>query len=130
MKYEFDVIGFSTYIWNKNYVLSLAKKVKEKKKATVILGGPEVSYNAGEILSDYDFVGESIFVPNAFVEGESALVEFTNYPNGVYYSYRPPERVPHPNAVSRRERDQFLVAKLSMPSRSSFLFCMLGLFPF
>lgn len=56
MKYEFDVIGFSTYIWNKNYVLSLAKKVKEKKKATVILGGPEVSYNAGEILREYDFI--------------------------------------------------------------------------
>ena len=56
MKYEFDVIGFSTYIWNKNYVMSLAKKVKEKRNVTIILGGPEVSYNAYEILREYDFV--------------------------------------------------------------------------
>ena len=56
MKYEFDVIGFSTYIWNKNYIMSLAKKVKEKRNVTIILGGPEVSYNACEILREYDFV--------------------------------------------------------------------------
>ena len=54
--YEFDVIGFSTYIWNKNYVLQLAKIIKLKLNKKVILGGPEVSYNAKEILSENNFV--------------------------------------------------------------------------
>ena len=65
---DFDVVGFSTYIWNKNYVLELAEKIKKEKNATVILGGPEVSYNAEEILRGNDFVdyvacgeGEEIF---------------------------------------------------------------------
>lgn len=53
---DFDVIAFSTYIWNKNMVIELAKEVKEATGKTVILGGPEVSYNAGEILSLYSFV--------------------------------------------------------------------------
>ena len=53
---DFDVIAFSTYIWNKNMVIELAKGVKEATGKTVIFGGPEVSYNAGEILSLYSFV--------------------------------------------------------------------------
>ena len=53
---DFDAIAFSTYIWNKNMVIELAKGVKEATGKTVILGGPEVSYNAGEILSLYSFV--------------------------------------------------------------------------
>lgn len=66
--YEFDVIGFSTYIWNKKYVLDLARLVKHKLNKTVILGGPEVSYNPKEILEENEYVdavisgeGEEIF---------------------------------------------------------------------
>ena len=54
--YDFDIIGFSTYIWNKKYVLSLAELVKLRLNKTVILGGPEVSYNAREILEGNPFV--------------------------------------------------------------------------
>ena len=53
-----DVIGFCTYIWNKKIVLSLCEKIKACKNVTIVLGGPEVSYNPEEILSDtnVDFV--------------------------------------------------------------------------
>ena len=51
-----DVVMFSTYIWNKTVVSSLAKRLKEEIGVTVILGGPEVSYNQEEILTSYPFV--------------------------------------------------------------------------
>jgi radical SAM superfamily enzyme YgiQ (UPF0313 family) len=46
-----NVIGFCCYIWNITYVKQLLKLVKrELPDAVIILGGPEVSYNAEEIL--------------------------------------------------------------------------------
>ena len=51
-----NIVGFSTYIWNKTIVVELAKRIKEKTGATILLGGPEVSYNAEEILTEYSFV--------------------------------------------------------------------------
>lgn len=53
---EFDMIGFSTYIWNLGYVLEIAKAIKETKKCIVVLGGPEVSYNAKELLEENSFI--------------------------------------------------------------------------
>ena len=53
-----EIIGFCTYIWNKTYVYSLCKKLKMLTNAKIVLGGPEVSYNAQEVLtnSDIDYV--------------------------------------------------------------------------
>jgi radical SAM superfamily enzyme YgiQ (UPF0313 family) len=74
---EFDIIGFCTYIWNKETVLYLSEKIKEMRGTTIVLGGPEVSYNAGEILRESPFVdyvisgeGEEIFA--RLCSGESA----------------------------------------------------------
>jgi len=51
------VIGFCCYIWNINKVLSLAKEIKKRLPGcTVILGGPEVSYNARDVLKSNSFV--------------------------------------------------------------------------
>lgn len=58
------VIGFSSYIWNIDKTLRLAKAIKAAAPDTiVILGGPEVSYNAKDILEtkayiDYILAGE------------------------------------------------------------------------
>lgn len=63
---------FSTYIWNKEYVFSLIKELKKvKKDIKIVLGGPEVSFNAKELLEnhceiDYILVGE----------GEQVLLNF------------------------------------------------------
>ncbi len=53
---DFEIIGFCTYIWNVQMVLSLAEKIKKRTKATVVLGGPEVSYNSREILLKNPFI--------------------------------------------------------------------------
>lgn len=47
-----DVYAFCCYIWNINRVKSLAKRLP----GTIIFGGPEVSYNAEEILCECQYV--------------------------------------------------------------------------
>lgn len=52
-----DVVGFCTYIWNVNSVLELAERLKlENPNVQIVLGGPEVSYRAEQVLHDYPFV--------------------------------------------------------------------------
>lgn len=51
-----DLIGFSTYIWNVKIVLSLCEKIKRIKNVKILLGGPEVSYNAKDLLVQNDCV--------------------------------------------------------------------------
>lgn len=59
-----DVAAFSTYIWNVNTVKQIIIKLKAfNPNLIIILGGPEVSYNADKILSentnvDYIISGE------------------------------------------------------------------------
>ncbi len=53
---NYELFAFSTYIWNINYIKELARRVKEKTGARILLGGPEVSYNAKEILDECTFI--------------------------------------------------------------------------
>lgn len=59
-----DAVAFCTYIWNIKTVTLLIDMLKfDNPKLTVIMGGPEVSYNANEILHenqnvDYILSGE------------------------------------------------------------------------
>lgn len=52
-----NFIGFSCYIWNIEFVLKLAGEVKRVlPDVTIWLGGPEVSYDAANVIADNDFV--------------------------------------------------------------------------
>jgi radical SAM superfamily enzyme YgiQ (UPF0313 family) len=59
-----DVIGLGCYIWNITFIKKLLPLLKEARpEAVIVLGGPEVSYNAGEILNgeplvDFVLAGE------------------------------------------------------------------------
>ena len=58
-----DVYAFSCYIWNIRIVRAIAKEVKKQTGAVIVFGGPEVSFNAQEILetcpfADYVLAGE------------------------------------------------------------------------
>ena len=53
---NFKIVSFSCYIWNITKTLEICKTVKEKTGATIILGGPEVSYRAKNVLRDYPFI--------------------------------------------------------------------------
>ncbi len=57
--YEMDICiyGFSCYIWNIDYVLHICQSLKKlKPQSKIILGGPEVSFDAERLLERYDFV--------------------------------------------------------------------------
>ena len=52
-----SVVAFSLYVWNENYTLSLAKKIKEKfKNCLIIVGGPSVPKNSENFLKAYSFI--------------------------------------------------------------------------
>ena len=52
-----DAYGFSCYIWNFDRIIKLAEIIKKSKpEATIILGGPEVTYNPLSILESYWFI--------------------------------------------------------------------------
>ncbi len=62
-----DVVAFSCYIWNIEYVLDTAENLKKvMPEVRVILGGPEVSYDVTERLEKYPFV-------DAIVVGEGEV---------------------------------------------------------
>lgn len=52
-----QTIGFCTYIWNVTAVLALAERLKaQNSNVKIVLGGPEVSYRAQEVLERYPFI--------------------------------------------------------------------------
>ncbi len=52
-----DILGFSCYIWNIDYVLELAQEMKKLLPKLVIwLGGPEVSFDADVLLKTHPFI--------------------------------------------------------------------------
>ncbi len=59
-----DLLGFSCYIWNITKIMEIAPELKRRFPAMkLVLGGPEVSYRAGELLKsapwiDYVLSGE------------------------------------------------------------------------
>ena len=69
-----DILSFSCYIWNIEKTLIQARKIKEQSPDTIIiLGGPEVSFCAMEILTENPFID---FVVSG--EGEKSLPELVD----------------------------------------------------
>ena len=66
-----DVYGFSCYIWNIGFVLSVIGDLKLlKPDCKIILGGPEVSFDAEKLLENNPFI--DVVVSG---EGEVAVAE-------------------------------------------------------
>lgn len=70
-----DVLGFSCYIWNMGVISELIENVKKILPDTVIiLGGPEVSYEAEEVL--FENKSADIIIRG---EGEVTFFELSQY---------------------------------------------------
>ena len=62
-----DIVGFSTYVWNHNWNLTLAKKIKQKwPNCLIVFGGPSIN----ESWLTHDFIDVAMFG-----EGEMAWVD-------------------------------------------------------
>ena len=68
-----QIVSFSSYIWNIEKTLELCRILKNGIDCTVILGGPEVSYRAQNVLADYPYID---FVLSG--EGEYTFPLFLN----------------------------------------------------
>jgi hypothetical protein len=52
-----DVIGFSSYIWNKNYNYELAQRIKAyNPRCQIVFGGPEPPVERADIFKMYPFI--------------------------------------------------------------------------
>ncbi|MEE1012479.1 MAG: hypothetical protein U0L11_10670 [Acutalibacteraceae bacterium] len=66
------IVGFSCYIWNMEYNLLLARKIKEKyPECLIVFGGHNIPFNT-EVLEKAEFVDALIHG-----EGERAFVEYS-----------------------------------------------------
>ncbi|MBO5064722.1 MAG: B12-binding domain-containing radical SAM protein [Clostridia bacterium] len=72
-------VGISCYIWNITKTLELCKIIKSRLNVPVILGGPEVSYRAENVLENYTFVD---FVLSGEGEESFPLLLDTIFENG------------------------------------------------
>lgn len=79
-----DVIGFSCYIWNMEFTLKLCSVIKEvKPEVQIILGGPEVSYDADIVLGNYNYI-DYIITGEGEVPFRKLLDAISNDLNGLY----------------------------------------------
>ncbi|WP_183276541.1 B12-binding domain-containing radical SAM protein [Clostridium fungisolvens] len=73
-----DVVAFSCYIWNMEYINKLANLIKlVDKDIEILYGGPEVSYDSENFLKDCN--GEYVISG----EGEDSFREFVEYKLGL-----------------------------------------------
>ena len=77
-KNDYDVILFSTYIWNVNDIVKLCDNIKKvKPNMKLALGGPEVSYDSEDSMKKYDFVDYILYG-----EGELVFRDFVKHLKG------------------------------------------------
>jgi len=52
-----NIVAFSTYIWNVGETLAAARRLKQvMEEVTIILGGPEVTFDSIKLMEDYPFI--------------------------------------------------------------------------
>lgn len=83
-----DVIAFSVYLWNVEIVIKLVDSIKNKSKAIIVLGGPEVSfepkYFMEKSLIDYIICGEGEISFDLLVNAIQSTIPANNIPGLVY----------------------------------------------
>lgn len=75
---SYDVILFSTYIWNVNDIVKLCNSIKKvNPNIKIALGGPEVTYDSEDSMNKYNFVDYILYG-----EGELIFRDFVKYLKG------------------------------------------------
>ncbi len=88
MSYKAEIYGFSVHIWNRDFVFRLIRMLKKlRPEAKVIVGGPEVAFDAPRTFKDLPMVdflieGEGEIV---FAQLLASLTEKTALPQHVAY---------------------------------------------
>ena len=92
-----DIVGLACYIWNIDMTISLANLIKKVLPETVIiLGGPEVSYDAAKLAAQHKFIDYVVLG-----EGEETLYNLLT-------ALQERKSTPHINGLVCRRQDQIL----------------------
>lgn len=79
-----DIIGFSCYIWNMESTLKLCSIIKEvKPEIEIVLGGPEVSYDADIVMQNYEYI-DYIITGEGELPFKALLDALDNNLNGLF----------------------------------------------
>ncbi|MEN1761005.1 B12-binding domain-containing radical SAM protein [Anoxynatronum sibiricum] len=90
---EADVVAFSCYIWNIEIIIKIVNSLKKiKPEMQIILGGPEVTYDAQQIMKscdaiDFIITGEGVEEIFELVDALANDKDYTNIP-GINYRIR------------------------------------------
>ncbi len=69
-----DVVGFSTYVWNANISLEIARRLKaERPDMLIVFGGPQVPEDSGDFLRAHPFI--DLVIHNEGERSFQALLE-------------------------------------------------------
>ncbi|PKK95685.1 MAG: B12-binding domain-containing radical SAM protein [Tenericutes bacterium HGW-Tenericutes-5] len=86
---QYDIIGFSCYIWNIELITNILNHIEITfKNKTIILGGPEVSYDYDsyllEKLAQFIITGEGELTFNSLVTAIDKKTDLSSIPNLSY----------------------------------------------
>jgi radical SAM superfamily enzyme YgiQ (UPF0313 family) len=86
---QYDIIGFSCYIWNIELITDILNHIKSHfNNKTIILGGPEVSYDYDLYLLDnlaqFIITGEGELTFNSLVSAIDKKTDLSSVPNLAY----------------------------------------------
>jgi radical SAM superfamily enzyme YgiQ (UPF0313 family) len=93
-KLRADVYGFSCYIWNIKSILVLTEMLYQiMPDSKIVLGGPEVSYNQGELLSNFPYIDYVFVGPGEYSFRDWVDAQISNVQNGFFErEWIPPDR--------------------------------------
>ncbi len=96
-----DVVGFSCYLWNIEYVLAVADDLKKiLPDLKVIAGGPEVSYHPVEVLEKTPFL-DVIMIG----EGERTFREYLKWMSAGYKGNTAEKELQKIDGIAYRKRE-------------------------
>jgi len=139
---RYDVVCFSCYIWNIGRTIDLAENIKKANwKTRIIMGGPEVSYDAAEFMKQNPFIdmviageGEAAF-GRMLEEAGKEEADYRNIPGLVYrqggkiYVNEKPrpasmERLEFPYAMLPLENDKIIYYESSRGCPNNCAYCL------
>lgn len=72
-----DIVAFSCYIWNIDYVYEVCRELKKIRQDLIIwLGGPEVTYDSQKVLREHPYI-EGVMIG----EGEETFLDVVRFYN-------------------------------------------------
>lgn len=102
-----DIVAFSCYIWNIDYVYEITTELKKiLPKAEIWLGGPEVTYDSASVLANHQQI-KGVMIG----EGEETFTEIMKH----YAQERPDEELKLVRGISFNDKVAGIVTTLQRP---------------